>query len=104
MARAKKPYADPAPPPSLPWTVAPDGSRVYPEPTGPPAQNPLTAEHYQAIQNCLERMALLADMIPRAAHIGLNVDAHAAQTERDFAIVQRLLAKYPAPAKSPLEP
>lgn len=106
MARARK-AAAPAPPAAepaaLPWNVGPDGQRQYQEPDGPPAENRLTAEHYQAMQAVLDRIRILADAIPRAAHIGLNVDPHAAQTENHYVVVQRILALYPQPSKSPLE-
>jgi hypothetical protein len=104
MGRARKqPEAPPAAQPALPWQTGPDGMRVYVEPDGPPAVNPLTAEHYAALMQVLDRIRLLADSIPRAAHIGLNVDAHAAQTESHYVVAQRILAKYPPPAKHPLE-
>lgn len=105
MTKSRKPVppAEPATPAKLPWEIGPDGQRVYQDPDGPPATCPLTAEHYQALVNVLDRIKILADAIPRAAHIGLNVDGHAAQTESHYVVAQRILAKYPPPAKSPLE-
>jgi hypothetical protein len=100
---AGKSAAPPAVMPALPWQTAPDGSTVYAEPAAPPKANPLTAEHYVALQNVIERAQGLGDAIARAAHVGLNVDAHAAATASHYAIAQRILALYPPPSKSPLE-
>jgi hypothetical protein len=104
MARARKPAEPtPAPMPALPWQIGPDGQRVYDDPTGPPKANPLTADHYAALMKVFENMELLVDAIQRGAHVGLNVDSHAAATEAHYAAAQRILAKYPPPSKSPLE-
>lgn len=72
-------------------------------PTGPPKVNPLSAQHYAAAQKVLTNCEHLEDAIQRAYHIGLEVGAQAAQLQRDKAVVQRILAMYPQPAKHPLE-
>jgi hypothetical protein len=71
-------------------------------PAGPPKTQPLTAQHYKILREVMDRMELLEDAIQRAHHIGLNVGPHAAQHARDSAIVKRMLAMYPEPAKHPL--
>lgn len=73
---------------------------------GPPLHNPLTADHYAAIQRVRETLPILADAIARMSHIfgdHPTIGAMAAQHEMQSGVTTRLLAKYPPPAPNPLE-
>jgi hypothetical protein len=73
-------------------------------PQGEPKANPLTAEHYQALQNVLATGHILDDAILRAHHIfgdHPTVGQLAAQHERDQKVAKRALAMYPPP-KNPI--
>lgn len=78
-------------------------------PDGPPKFNPLTAEDYAALMKLNENLHLLADLLPRAHNVGLEVGmdekpqgSPAATYEMHHGVMHRILKNFPPPATDPL--
>ncbi len=80
------------------------GEQQETAPTGEPKINPLTPEHYAALNMVMSRAEMLDDAIARAAHaFGLDMSPQRAAHEMHKGVAARTLHFYPQPKKNVVE-